>query len=56
MLQSLNVNTIPADIRDTLLKVHRYLETQKTIDATGTCQFAWKFNSTQNYLDLFTCK
>ena len=56
ILQSLNVNTIPADIRDTLLKVHRYLETQTTIDATGTCQFAWKFNSTQNYLDLFTCK
>ena len=56
ILQSLNVNTIPADIRDTLLKVHRYLETQTTIDATGKCQFAWKFNSTQNYLDLFTCK
>ena len=55
-LQSLNVNTIPADIRDTLLKVHRYLETQTTIDATAKCQFAWKFNSTQNYLDLFTCK
>ena len=56
ILQSLNVNTIPADIRDALLKVHRYLETQTTINATGTCQFAWKFNSTQNNLDLFICK
>ena len=56
ILQSLNVNTIPEDIQDTLLKVHRYLETQTTIDATGTCQFAWKFNSTKNSLDLFTCK
>ena len=56
VLQSLNVNTIPADIRESLLKVHRYLETQTTTNATGTCQFAWKFNSTKNSLDLFTCK
>ena len=56
LLQSLNVNTIPADIRNALLKVHRYLESQTTINATGTCHFAWKFNSTENNLDLFVCK
>lgn len=56
LLQSLNVNTIPADIRNALLKVHRYLESQTTSNATGTCHFAWKFNSTENKLDLFVCK
>ena len=36
----------PADIRNALLKLHRYLESRTTMNGTGTCQFAWKFNST----------
>ena len=34
------------DIRNALLKLHRYLESRTTMNGTGTCQFAWKFNST----------
>ena len=52
----IKMRKIPADIQNALMKVHRYLESQTEVNATGGCQFTWKFNSKDNSVDVFICE
>lgn len=55
LLQSVKIK-LPADIRDALMKVHRYMESEVPINATVGCQFAWKYNPADQSLDLYSCE
>ena len=55
LLQSVDMK-IPADIRDALMKVHRYMESKMPVNATVGCQFAWKYSPKDKTLDLFSCE
>ncbi|KAJ7365392.1 hypothetical protein OS493_005499 [Desmophyllum pertusum] len=54
-LQCVDMCKIPEEIQKALMKVQRYMETNMIVNSTGICQFAWKFNSRDNSMELFIC-
>lgn len=54
-LQAMEIDNIPEEIQNALIKVHRYMESKTIVNSNERCQFAWKFNSRDNSTNLFTC-
>lgn len=54
-LHGMDIHDIPAEIKDALIKVHRYMESKTNVTSDETCQFAWKFNSGDNSTNSFIC-
>ena len=54
-LQAMEMQNIPKDIENALIKVHRYMASEVNLTSNQRCQFAWKFNSRDNSTNLFIC-
>lgn len=54
-LQAMEMDNIPKDIQNALIRVHRYMESKANLTSNERCQFAWKFNSRDNSTNLFIC-
>ena len=55
-LHAMEIHDIPVEIKNALIKVHRYMESKTNVTSDDeTCQFAWKLNSGDNSTNLFIC-
>ena len=55
-LHEMVIHDIPVEIKNALIKVHRYMESKTNVTSDDeACQFAWKLNSGDNSTNLFIC-